>query len=272
MRLERVKHDPTAQRARSFNLEAVSLGLIRPIGDHWSISAQVDHSSRAPVAEELYSDGPHLATGSYEIGDSSLDSEVAANIAATVQYNSDRFRFALSAYRTDFSDFIFEAATGAELDGLPVLQWQQQDALFQGVEADFSFQAAVWDTGRWALTAGMDAVHADLSGTMDDDLPRLPANRWRLGTVLEWRNIIAELTFTRVSDQDDVAFGELPTDGFNHFRAYIGYRARLGNAAVEFFVRGDNLTDDEQRYHTSFIKDLAPQPGRTIEGGVTVRI
>ncbi|XOV84181.1 MAG: hypothetical protein ACFHXK_03480 [bacterium] len=115
-------------------------------------------------------------------------------------------------------------------------------------------------------------MSARLSGSNANDLPRLPSNRWRLGSLLEWNNVIAELTYLRVDDQDDVARGELTTNGYNNLRAYIGYRALAGDASVEFFLRGENLTDDEQRYHTSFIKGLAPQPGRVIEGGLTIRI
>ncbi len=272
IRLERVKHNPTAARSRRFDLEAVSLGLIRPIGDHWTITAQVDHSSRAPVAEELYSDGPHLVTGSYEIGDPTLDKEVATNVAATVQYENDVFRFAVSAYRTDFQDFIFESPTGAELDELPVLLWQQEDAVFDGFEADLDWQAVSWSEGSLTLNAGVDAVNARFSGSIDGDLPRLPPRRWRLGAMLDWHNFTAELAYTKVENQNDVAVGELPTKGFDNLKAYLGYRTQLDDATVEFFVRGDNLTDDEQRYHTSFIKDLAPQPGRTIEVGVTIKI
>ena len=53
---------------------------------------------------------------------------------------------------------------------------------------------------------------------------------------------------------------------------HLAYRLNLGNNLLELFLTGRNLTDDEQRYHTSFIKDFAPQPGRTIEAGVTFRL
>ncbi len=271
VRFEKVEHDPTANRSRSFNLGAVSLGLIRRFGENWKVSAQLDQSSRAPVAEELYSDGAHLATNSYEIGDPSLDEEEATNISATLQYANENVSFMLSAYRTDFSDFIFEGATGAEIDELPVLQWQQEDAEFTGFEADVQWRAFTWDGGSLSFNAGFDVVDVDLSGP-EEHLPRIPPQRWRLGTVAQWGQFVAEIGYTDVDDQDDVAAGELPTDGYDNLRAYLGYRARMGDASVEFFVRGDNLTDEEQRYHTSFIKDFAPQPGRTIEGGVTINI
>ncbi|MYJ75773.1 MAG: TonB-dependent receptor [Gammaproteobacteria bacterium] len=54
-------------------------------------------------------------------------------------------------------------------------------------------------------------------------------------------------------------------------RARIAWRLRPGDMTVDLFVAGRNLTDDEQRLHTSVVKDLAPQPGRTIEAGLSVR-
>ncbi len=189
-----------------------------------------------------------------------------------MQYENDVFRFAVSAYRTDFQDFIFESPTGAELDDLPVLLWRQEDAVFDGFEADLDWQAVSWSEGSLTLNAGVDAVNARFSGSIDGNVPRLPPRRWRLGAMLDWHNFNAELAYTKVEKQNDVAVGELPTKGFDNLKAYLGYRTQLDDATVEFFVRGDNLTDDEQRYHTSFIKDLAPQPGRTIEVGVTIKI
>jgi len=217
----------------------------------------------------LYSNGPHLATNSFEIGDPTLDEEQAANFAATVRYQNEALRFSLSAYRTQFDDYIFEAPTGEELDELPVLQWQQSDARFQGLDADFSWRAANWRGGQLSLSAGLDLVDAKLRGSqVNRDIPRIPPLRWRLGALAEWRNLVFDTSYTRTQKQNDVAIGELPTQGFDNLRAYLGYRLNAGESRVEIFVRGENLTDDEQRLHTSFIKDLAPQPGRTFEGGI----
>ena len=41
-----------------------------------------------------------------------------------------------------------------------------------------------------------------------------------------------------------------------------------GGNALELFVDGNNLLDEEARPHTSFLKDLAPLPGRNIAAGV----
>jgi len=272
LRYERVEHDPTDSVSRNFDLGAVSLGVIQPLADGWTFSAQFDYSNRAPVAEELYSDGAHLATQSYEIGDPFLEEERAANVSASFRYEQESLRFSLSAYYTDFADFIYEAATGAEIEELPVLQWQQADASFRGVELDFGWDALNWQDGTLTLNAGFDVVRTRLDAGENENLPRIPPQRWRIGTVLSWQDFLAEVAWTRVDSQDEVAFGELPTDAHNDLRVHLGYGFDLGNSRLEVFLSGRNLTDDEQRYHTSFIKDFAPQPGRTIEAGVTLRL
>ena len=272
-RYEHVSHDPTASNSRNFDLYAVSLGLIRPVGDNWTLSAQTDFSSRAPVAEELYSNGPHLATSSFEIGDATLDEEQATNVAATIRYDNESIQFIVSAYRTEFDDYIFDAPTGEELDELPVLQWQQADARFQGVEADLRWRAIAWRGGSLSLNTGIDLVDAKLRGSPEEnDLPRIPPLRWRLGALAEWGQLVFNTSYSRTQRQNDVAFSELPTRGFDNLSAYLGYRVPFGRSQLEVFVRGENLTDDEQRLHTSFIKDLAPQPGRTIEGGIRISL
>ena len=80
------------------------------------------------------------------------------------------------------------------------------------------------------------------------------------------------MTWARVDEQSDTADEELPTEAYNDLRVHLGYAFDLGATQLELFINGRNLTDDEQRYHTSFIKDVAPQPGRTVEAGVILRL
>ncbi|MEM9315421.1 MAG: TonB-dependent receptor [Pseudomonadota bacterium] len=272
VRYENVDHDPSEGPSRSFDVGAASLGLIQSLGDNWTLSGQVDVSSRAPVAEELYSDGPHLATNTYEIGDPTMDEEVSTNLSATLGYQQESLSFSLTAFATEFSDYIYEQATGMELDELPVLQWSQQDASFSGFEADATWQAMTWREGYLAFNAGFDTVRARFDNGDNRNVPRISPQRWRVGAMANWKGVNAELSYRFVDDQDDAGLNELPTDGFDDLRLHIGYAMNVGGSVVEFFLNGRNLTDDEQRLHTSFIKDLAPQPGRTIEGGVQVRL
>ena len=78
----------------------------------------------------------------------------------------------------------------------------------------------------------------------------------------------ARIDYLYVDEQDDVTEFELPTEDYEDLRVFVGTSLPLDFGELELFLQGKNLTDDEQRYHTSFIKDFAPRPGRSIEGGV----
>ena len=271
VRYEHVDQDPTTGEKRSFDLGSASLGLIQPLGERWTLSGQLDYSARAPIAEELFSDGPHLATQSIEIGDSSLNEETAANLSAMLRYAFASVDFSLSAYITDFGDFIYEANTGTEIDELPVLQWTQADATLRGFDADATWRAMDWQGGGLTFNAGFDSVRAQLNSGNNRNLPRIPPQRWRLGALFDLDRLQAEISWRRVSDQEKVGIAELPTEGYDDLRLHIRYSLDVGENPIQLFISGRNLTDDEQRLHTSFIKDLAPQLGRTIEAGVQMQ-
>ncbi|MEM8942267.1 MAG: TonB-dependent receptor, partial [Pseudomonadota bacterium] len=121
-------------------------------------------------------------------------------------------------------------------------------------------------------TGGFDTVRARFDGGTNRNVPRISPQRWRVGVTANWRDVLAELTWLTADDQDDAAMGELPTEGYDDLRLHVRYALNVGGSVVDVFLNGRNLTDDEQRLHTSFIKDLAPQPGRTIEAGFEVRL
>ncbi len=274
LRIENVDHEPSAIAAapdRDFNPFSVSLGAVVPVDAGLTFGVLLDLSSRAPVAEELYSNGAHLATQSFEIGNVNLDEEQALNFQATLSYRDERFDWAATAYRTDFDDFIYQAATGEEEDGLPLLLWQQDDATFTGFDAKFGW--TVFDEGEQQLKvkAQFDLVRAELDRRIagNDNLPRIPADRHGLGLEYRYGPFLASVDYTRVSEQDEVTEFEFPTAAYDDFSAYLGYELALGKATnAELYLQGKNLTDDEQRNHTSFIKDFAPRPGRSVQAGV----
>lgn len=268
LRVGKVRHSPQSGSDEDFTTYAASLGFVIPLSEEWQLGLIGDYSSRAPVSEELFSDGPHLVTNAFEIGDPSLDNERAANLAATLQYSGARWQGTLTTYVTYFSDFIFEGATGAEEDGLPVFQFQQEDARFVGVDFELGAEVARWEGGAFSVRFLADYVDAELDVSGNENLPRIPPMRYGLGLEFTHGFVTASIDYLRVDEQDDAAEQELVTDEYDDLGAYLGATIPIGDAALSLFVVGKNLTDDEQRRHTSFIKDFAPAPGRTIEAGV----
>ncbi len=271
LRLGATRVNPSAGPSRRFDTYAVSVGLILPFGEAWSLGVIADHTARAPVAEELFSNGPHLATRAFEFGNAGLDVEKSSSLSANLRYASERFSVNASAYYNHFADFIYETATGDEEDGLPVFVYGQDDARFFGLDAEIEATAASWRRGSLRLNARFDTVTGEVDVSGDDDLPRIPPTRYGLGLAVTHGPLEATLDHTWVRAQNDTAAFELATGAYRDLRAFIGVKLPLAGDVITLFVQGRNLTDAEQRQHTSFIKDFAPLPGRTVEAGLRAR-
>ncbi|MBW3549518.1 MAG: TonB-dependent receptor, partial [Proteobacteria bacterium] len=101
------------------------------------------------------------------------------------------------------------------------------------------------------------------------NLPRIAPSR--LGGELRWEHgpLRASLGAVRYARQDDVAAFETATPGYTLVDAHLAWHVDTsGGNAWEMFLDGSNLLDEEARVHTSFLKDLAPLPGRGVAFGV----
>lgn len=144
---------------------------------------------------------------------------------------------------------------------MPVYYFQQADADIWGLEAQAYFDL----NDAFRLTVFTDYIRAEIE---DDNLPRTPP--MRIGGELSYVNggLSADAGFTWVDDQTDTASFETATDGYTLLNASVQYEFASQGIDWVVFARGDNLTDEEARVHTSFLKDQAPLPGRNISVGV----
>ena len=271
LRYDRVEHTPANGSSRDFSGASASLGLIVPLAEGWGATLLADYSSRAPVGEELFSDSPHPGTGVFEIGNPELDTEQARNLAATLNGGGDRWSLQGTFYYTHFPDFIYQAATGEEREGFDVRRYSQADATFPGFEVEGRVTIAEWAAGTLDVGAFLDTVSPEIDVSGNDNVPLIPPNRTGVSLEFTSDRLRANVDYVRASEQDEVAEFELPSEGYDDLRARIALRFRPGDATVDLYLAGRNLTDDEQRLHTSVVKDLAPQPGRTIEAGLRMR-
>lgn len=267
-RHDRVRIASEVAPERTFSANSMALGGIWKLGEAWHLSLNLDRAQRAPTPEELLSDGPHVATGTYEIGDAALDTETARNIDLGLHLHSGRFEGKLSLYRNRYDGYIYLRGIGAEIDGLPAARWSQGDAEFRGWEAEATVDLVENASGLWTLRTSADRVQAELDGGAK--LPRIaPA---RVGAELLWerQGWSARFGGMRVSAQDDVAAGEEPTAGYTLVNANVTYHWDQGDTGYEVFLDGRNLADAEARAHTSFLKEIAPLPGRALTAGFRV--
>lgn len=231
--------------------------------DEVTLALSISRSVKVPNAEELFSNGPHAATLQFEIGDPTLGEEAAIGVDAAVRVQAGPVTGELAGFVTRFDDFIFQASTPDEMDGLPVFQYMQQDALFTGFEAQADLELFHRALHHVALELWGDYVRAELTPT-DEPLPRIPPLRVGTGVRYEGHPVSVRVGVRRVTQQDRVAMFEEATPGYTMLDAAATYRFFTRNVMHELIIRGTNLTDEDARNHVSFLKEVAPLPGRDL--------
>jgi iron complex outermembrane receptor protein len=283
-RLERTRI-ATASTRRDRNLSA-SLGAVWKPAPEWVMAGSLSHTGRAPNAQELYADGPHAGTGSYEVGDAGLGRERSLGAEVSLRRRAGRITGGITVFLHRFNGYIFEQPTGllaVEHDGkwefetsaagaahgheeaLPVYRYVARDARFHGAEAE-----AVWhlhETGarQLDLRVAADLTRAEEGGR---PLPRIPAARTTVGLLWAAPLWSAGIESQFVLRQNRVAANETATGASAMLNAHLARTVAFGAARAEIFLRGTNLTDAEIRPHPSFVKELAPLAGRAVTGGV----
>lgn len=250
-------------QSRNFNGYSGSLGLVFPPGKDWSIGLQLARTTKLPNVQELFANGPHVATGVFEIGDPALDKEVSTGVDLSVHRTGGIVSGTVSLFYNRISDFIYERFTGEFEDDLQVIRYSQANARFWGAEGHLDLELVHVGPHHVALELGADYVRADLTDT-DEPLPRIPPLRLSAGLRYlgaRWQGL-AEVR--RVQRQERVADLETETAGYTSLNASVGYRLFLGPVITDLLLRGTNLTDAEARNHLSFLKDVAPLPGRNV--------
>ena len=220
-------------------------------------------SVKAPTPEELFSNGPHAATRSFEVGDPGLEPEVGWSLDGTLRLDADAFSAEATGFVNDFRGFIFLEDQGAESDGLPVFAYVGADARFVGFES--VARVELFHRGRHhvGLHGLADYVHAEFTDT-GESLPRIPPFRIGGGASYDTGPLRTSFDVRYSAEQNRVSELETPTDAFVTVDAEASYRLVRGGAAHDLILRARNLTNEEVRLHTSFLKDQAPLPGRDI--------
>jgi iron complex outermembrane receptor protein len=247
---------------RSFDAFSASLGGSYKLGGGLRIGVNGSHSQRAPSAEELFANGPHAGTQSFEIGNPDLAKEKSWGIEGTLNGEGEGYSFSASVYQSRFDDYIFERATGEVEDELPVFQIDQADARYVGFEVEGSARLA--QVGRFAINvdALADYVRATIDGV--GPAPRIPPLRLLGGVEAQSERVQARLEVERTFAQKRLAEFETVTGGFTLVNASLSFQPFKNRRNTNIVLSANNIFDVDARRHASFLKDVAPLAGRDL--------
>jgi len=273
-RLENAKLDSDgganfgAATSKSFNPKSAATGALFSLNDNWSIASNLSHNERAPSYFELFANGPHIASGQFERGNTNLDIERANGIDAQLRWKSGHDSFNIGSYYTRFSNFISlqnDPSLDDPTENLRGAQFIAVPAVFKGIEGDGKFRVYE-DTGKLDLLLRGDYVRATNRDT-GEPLPRISPLKLGFGLNYQLNRFGSRVDVLRAFKQDRNADNETTTDGYTSVNATITYLIPA-SFHLEAFAKGYNLLDQEIREHSSFLKDIAPLGGRSVLVGL----
>lgn len=275
LRLESVKRNPdsSAAQERSFDLLSYSAGGAWTFIPGYSLGTTVSIAQRAPNPEELYSNGPHEASGTFDIGDTALQKERSRNLELTLQKTQGAVRWKLNLFANKAKDFIYGRLDGSTVDedGLDAPDgeftrrfWTQERATIRGAEAEWSINLR-GEGPSLRLFADISRGKLDNAG----NLPLQPATRAGIDAGYRRGPLQTGVSVLRARAQERLSASEtLATPGYTQLDAHLSYTVRHASASWTWFVLAKNLLDKDIRLSTSLLRNVAPQPGRNIIVGL----
>lgn len=264
-----------AAQERRYNALSGSLGVTyRPV-DQLALVGSFSSGWRAPTAFELFADGVHEGTATYEIGSATLAPERSSNIELSLRYFSPALVVQATVFRNTILDYIFSAPTG-KIDSastFPIFQIKQADATLIGGEVSIKAQLAQW----FQMHVTADIVRGENDQT-NNPLPRIPApklyaeGQFQLETLGPLHHPDVNVRVRVVGSQDRVDPKETPTGGYVLFDVSSGFQFELAKRMTMLHVGIDNVFNRAYVDHLSRYKAYALNPGRNITARLSIPI
>ena len=267
-------------RERTFGSLSGSAGILYLVREDTRIGASLSRAYRTPDFNELYSDGPHLAANSYDVGDPELQEETGLGGDVFVRLTKEHIRGEIAAFYNQLSNYISPSSRGridqGPQEGRPRLQHTNADARFVGAEGDIEWNLA----DEWIIDATVSYVEAEFTSPRDsiplfengDTIfiapsqypPLIPPLNGRAGLRYDRPSHFVATEVRWAADQDRTGDYETPTDSYAVANVSAGVRFTHGGRLHAITLRVDNVLDETYREHLSRIKEIMPEPGRSV--------
>ena len=253
---------------KEFNTDSLALTLNRDLNDYLEMSLDLASVERAPSAIELYMNGPHLATGRYEEGDTELQIERSRNIDLTLAYQQNGFFGSMTIFQNNIDNFIYLADTNKKEKKMPLAEYKQKDAQLKGLELQLGVAFPFYD-GDLELSIARDSV----SGEFSDGayIPRMMPARNIFSINYKRNTLEFDMSLKDVEKQDKFSLKETVTEGYQMLDMRLTQKLVTDSGRlVQASIFGKNMLNEVARNHTSFVKNEVPLPGKNV--GINFRV
>ena len=212
----------------NFSTQSYAVQFSQDWTDNLTVSLALSNVERAPGAQELFMNGPHLVTNRFEVGDVNLGTEVSNNVDFTMNYENDGAFASASFYANAVDNYIYlmdeseadhedhEDEDHEEHHGDMIrANYLQQDAEFNGYELLVGRTIAL-PNGSLTVSLGQDSVIGKFNADSADEsyVPRLTPKRTFIDVDYSSADYSAGISFKDVKPQYKTAMEESSTEGF----------------------------------------------------------
>ena len=262
---------------RNFNYFSYSVGFKKNI-DNFEFNSWLMSTMKAPKIEELYSDGPHLGTYSYEIGSPNIELEKIYGFESSVNYNDNSFNISMSTFY-NYSPYYYQMTKMGQCDeeyiegqshpcaGADFIEWGSGSAgwlykyQIKGIEAlvkglEFNLR---YNYKNIKIVYDFSLVRGD---NLSEGIPLSYINPDKQILNLEYNKKILNYTLRLSKKHSQNRLGEFETPTASSFLTdfVIGYTNKNHIITVQF----NNIFDQQHYNHLSRIKTVMPESGRNI--------
>lgn len=244
-------------RERQFNTFSLSVSSLYELTDIVFLGINLSKSSRVPTIEELFSEGPHLAAYSYEIGNPDLNAESGFGSEFFIYHKFEKLFFSINVFYNNLNNYIIPRNTG-EINYatfLPIYATTGVGAEFYGIENQID-----WKISRlFTLNNSISFTRGIFKS--GGSLPQIPPLKGLLELIFNLEHISIGLGTEWAAEQNKVDQFEEPTAGYVIFNNYYQYLFQTGEAVHTISLSIDNILNQEYRNHLSRIKSILPEAG-----------
>lgn len=169
---------------RKFHNASGTAGTLYHFSPKFSWKSNIGLAWRAPSVNELYSDGVHHGSATYELGNPDLRSEKGLKWINAFIWSDERLQVTVDVYAQMLYDYIYaqpnpDAVRQTIRGTFPLFAYQQHDAFFYG--ADLQLRYAFLNTFHYDVSASVVRAR---NVELDSYLPYIPSARFH--QALSW--------------------------------------------------------------------------------------
>ena len=257
---------------KNFGFLSLSGALIKR-WDHWQFSTTIMRTGRTPGIEDLFSDGPHLGSYSYEIGNPTLGLEKTLGLESSLQYQKERFSFLLNGFFNQSPNFHQYMKMGdGYVPGSDWIEWGSGssgwlykyqmrgiETEISGGELQFGYKGKMFDiTADFSVVRGRDKTNNEYVGYMPAD---------KIGILISTKStndFSGSIRLSRVLDQNRLSEFETMTPGYSLVDIFGSYSFGTNSGSHRIVFQLNNLFDETYYNHLSKIKSIMPETGRSM--------